>query len=72
MIKMIHPLEVVRKIEKHGSESLTHSERVFVVEVFRAAAITNRPEIMHVKDLIQKAHLEYCLRMSSARGKGKR
>lgn len=69
MIKMIHPFEVVRKIEKYGSESLTHSERVFVVEVFRAAALTQRPEVMHVKDLIQKAHLEYCLKLSNSKGR---
>jgi hypothetical protein len=62
-------MDVVRKIERFGSESLTHSERVFVVEVFRAAAFTQRKEVMEVKDLIQKAHLEYCLSLASKKRK---
>jgi hypothetical protein len=65
MVVMLDPLSIVRKIESYGSESLNHSERVFVVEVFRAAALTQRPEVMHVKDLIQKAHLEYCLKLTN-------
>ena len=66
---MISPTHVIKKIEEHGSESLTYVERVFVVEVFRAAAFTNRPEVKEVKDLIQKAHLEYCLRLTSKGGR---
>lgn len=69
MVQMLNPLDVIRKIERQGSESLTYAERVFVVEVFRAAAITQRPEVLEVKDLIQKAHLEYCLKLSNQKGR---
>ncbi len=69
MIQMLNPMDIVRKIERLGSESLNHSERVFVVEVFRAAALTQRKEVMEVKDLIQKAHLEYCLSLTSKKRK---
>ena len=72
MSTMISPTEIIRKIERYGSESLTHVERVFVVEVFRAAAFTNRPEVVEVKDLIQKAHLEYCLKISNKKQRGNR
>ena len=68
MVSMLNPMDVIRKIERQGSDSLNYSERVFVVEVFRAAALTQRPEVMEVKDLIQKAHLEYCLKLSNSKG----
>jgi len=71
MTVMLNPMDVIRKIERLGSDSLNYQERVFVVEVFRAAAITQRPEIMEVKDLIQKAHLEYCLKLSNKKGRAK-
>jgi len=70
-MQMITPTEIIRKIEQYGSESLNYGERVFVVEVFRAAAFTDRQEVHEVKQLIQKAHLEYCLRLSSKKGKGR-
>jgi len=57
---MIDPNDVIAKIAERGSESLSHTERVFVVEVFRAAAVSDRLEIQQVKQLIQAAHLEYC------------
>jgi hypothetical protein len=66
---MITPTEIIRKIEQQGSDSLNYGERVFVVEVFRAAAFTDRQEVHEVKQLIQKAHLEYCLRLSSKGGR---
>ena len=69
MHSMISPSDIIRKIEQYGSESLNYGERVFVVEVFRAAAFTDRQEVHEVKQLIQKAHLEYCLRLSSKKGK---
>lgn len=62
---MITPSQVVNKIEKYGSESLTDSERIFVVNIFRAAAISARPEYSEIKNRIQKAHLEYCLNMGN-------
>ena len=68
-MQMITPTEIIRKIEQQGSDSLSYIERVFVVEVFRAAAFTDRQEVHEVKQLIQKAHLEYCLRLSSKKGK---
>jgi len=68
-MNVITPTQVIRKIEQYGSDSLNYGERVFVVEVFRAAAVTDRKEVHEVKDLIQKAHLEYCLRLSSKKGK---
>lgn len=71
MVQMLNPMDVIRKIERQGSDSLNYSERVFVVEVFRAAALTQRPEVMEVKDLIQKAHLEYCLKLSNSKGKSR-
>jgi hypothetical protein len=69
MLYMITPGQVINKIRKHGSESLNHSERVFVVEVFRAAALTGRKELLMVKHDIQKAHLEYCLSLTEAQKK---
>jgi len=68
-MQVITPTQVIKKIEQYGSDSLNYGERVFVVEVFRAAAVTDRKEIHEVKDLIQKAHLEYCLRLNSKKGK---
>lgn len=64
MRAMITPDGVVKKIKHYGSESLNYAERVFVVEVFRAAAVSSRPEIQEVKEMIQKAHLEYCWSMT--------
>ena len=69
MVSMLNPMDVIRKIERLGSESLNYAERVFVVEVFRAAAFTQRPEVMEAKDLIQKAHLGYCLKLSNSKGR---
>jgi len=66
---MITPDQVIRKISKHGCESLNSNERVFVVEVFRAAALTGRKEVVMVKHDIQRAHLEYCLSLTGAQKK---
>ena len=68
MNQMITPIEVVMKIAKHGSDSLTYAERIFVVEVFRAATLTNRPEAIEIKHRIQQAHLEYCLSLNKKGG----
>jgi len=65
---MVTPIEVIMKIAKHGSDSLTYAERVFVVEIFRAAALTNRPEVAEIKHRIQQAHLEYCLSLTKKGG----
>ena len=63
-MKMISPLDVIMKIARHGSESLNHAERVFVVEIFRAAALTNRKDVADIKNRIQQAHLEYCMTLT--------
>lgn len=65
---MIRPLDVIMKIARHGSDSLTHAERVFVVEVFRAAVFTSRKEVLDIKHRIQQAHLEYCLKLRYSGG----
>jgi len=65
---MVTPIEVIYKIAQHGSDSLTYAERVFVVEVFRAAAMTDRPEVKEIKHRIQQAHLEYCLKLNKRGG----
>lgn len=65
---MVTPIEVIMKIAKHGSDSLTYAERIFVVEIFRAAAMTNRPEVHEIKQRIQQAHLEYCLKLNGIGG----
>ncbi len=64
MNNMITPIEVIMKIARYGSESLTHAERVFVVEIFRAAALTNRKDVADIKNRIQQAHLEYCMSLT--------
>lgn len=61
--------DLLIKIEANGSLSLTPSERTFIVEVFRAAALTNNPNILAVRRMIQEAHLEYCLALSNKKGK---
>jgi hypothetical protein len=63
MMIMITPLDVIMKIARHGSDSLTHAERVFVVEIFRAAVFTSRKDVLDIKHRIQQAHLEYCLKL---------
>ncbi len=68
MKQMITPIDVVMKIARHGSDSLTYAERIFVVEIFRAAAMTNRPEVLKIKHRIQQAHLEYCLSLNKKGG----
>jgi len=68
MMNRITPLDVIMKIARHGSDSLTHAERVFVVEVFRAAVFTSRKDVLDIKHRIQQAHLEYCLKLKSKGG----
>jgi hypothetical protein len=70
-MKMITVEDLLVKIESNGSLSLTPGERTFIVEVFRAAALTNNPNILAVKRMIQEAHLEYCLSLSNKKGKRK-
>lgn len=67
---MITVEDLLIKIEALGTTSLSQSERTFIVEVFRAAALTENPNVMAVKRMIQEAHLEYCLGLKSKRKRG--
>ena len=66
---MITVEDLLIKIEANGTASLTMAERTFVVEVFRAAAMTNNPNVVAVKRMIQAAHLEHCLGLTSRKTK---
>jgi hypothetical protein len=69
---MITVEDLLIKIEANGTTSLTMSERTFIVEVFRAAAMTNNPNVVAVKRMIQEAHLEHCLGLKPPRKTNKR
>jgi hypothetical protein len=57
---------IIEKIKRRGSESLTDQERMMVVEIFRAAAMTREKRIVEAKEAIQKAHLSYCWRLTAS------
>jgi hypothetical protein len=62
-----HPPEIgriIEKIKRRGSDSLTPTERMMVVEIFRAAAMTGQKHILAIKEDIQRAHLFYCWRLT--------
>jgi hypothetical protein len=59
--------KILEKIKRRGHESLTGNERMFVVEIFRAAAMTNDPKILRLRDEISAAHLEFCFRLPTTR-----
>ncbi len=67
---MITVEDLLIKIEALGTTSLNNAERTFIVEVFRAAAVTVNPNVMAVKRMIQEAHLEHCLGLRSKRKRG--
>lgn len=54
---------ILAKIKYGGSDALSTAERLAVVEIFRAAAITADKRIIKLKDEITCAHLEYCYRL---------
>ena len=54
---------ILEKIRRGGSPALDPQERVFVVELFRAAAMTNDPRALKLRDEISAAHLEFCFRL---------
>lgn len=68
MSTMNTPIDIVMKIARHGPDSLTYAERIFVVDIFRVAAMTNRPEALKIKHRIQQAYLEYCLSLNKKGG----
>jgi hypothetical protein len=62
-----HPPEIgriIEKIRRRGSNSLTDVERLMVVQIFRAAAMTGQKHLIAIKEDIQRAHLSYCWRMT--------
>jgi hypothetical protein len=54
---------ILEKIRRGGSRALSEQERVAVVEIFRASAITNDKRVTKLRDEISTAHLEYCFRL---------
>ena len=56
---------ILEKVRRGGSNALLQNERVFVVELFRAAAMTQDPKILRLRDEISAAHLEFCFRLPS-------
>jgi hypothetical protein len=60
---------LVEQIKQHGSDSLTEMQRMLVVEIFRAAAMTTEPRVMWVRKKIQEAHLDYCFRLPALKRK---
>ena len=62
-----HPPEIgriIEKIRRRGSNSLTDVERLMVVEIFRAAAMTGQKHLIAIKEDIQRAHLSYCWKLT--------
>jgi len=54
---------ILEKIRRGGSNALSPNERVLIVELFRAAAITRDTRVLRLRDEIQTAHLEFCFRL---------
>jgi hypothetical protein len=58
---------ILEKIRRGGSPALAPQERVLVVEIFRAAAMTNDPRAIKLRDEISAAHLEFCFRLPTTK-----
>jgi hypothetical protein len=56
--------KILEKIKRRGSLSLSDTEKMFVTEVFRLAAMHRDPKVVKVRNEIQQAHLEYCWGMT--------
>jgi hypothetical protein len=54
---------ILEKIRRGGSPALNEGERIFIVEIFRACAMTNDPRARKLRDEISAAHLEFCFRL---------
>jgi hypothetical protein len=54
---------LVETIRQRGSDALDEMQRILVVQIFRAAAMTNDPRVFFVRQKIQEAHLDYCFRL---------
>jgi hypothetical protein len=55
--------KLVETIRQHGSDALDEMQRILVVQIFRAAAMTNDPRVFFIRQKIQEAHLDYCFRL---------
>jgi hypothetical protein len=55
--------KLVETIRQHGSDALDEMQRILVVQIFRAASMTNDPRVFFVRQKIQEAHLDYCFRL---------
>ena len=58
---------VIDTIKNYGSDSLDEMQRMLVVQIFRVAAMTTEPRVIHIRNKIQEAHLEYCFRLPTKR-----
>jgi hypothetical protein len=54
---------LVETIRQRGSDALDEMQRILVVQIFRAAAMTAEPRVNFVRQKIQEAHLDYCFRL---------
>ena len=54
---------LVEIIRQRGSDALDEMQRILVVQIFRAAAMTAEPRVNFIRQKIQEAHLDYCFRM---------
>ena len=54
---------ILEKIRRGGSPAISPQERIFVVELFRAAAMTQDSRVLKMRDEISAAHLEFCFRL---------
>lgn len=60
---------LIEQIRRYGSDSLDDIQRMLIVQVFRAAALTTEPRIIFIRNKIQEAHLEYCFRLPTVNRK---
>jgi hypothetical protein len=60
---------LIEQIRQHGSDSLNDMQRMLVVQIFRTAAMTTEPRVVHIRNKIQEAHLEYCFKLPALRRK---
>jgi hypothetical protein len=58
---------LIEQIRQHGSDSLNEMQRMLVVQIFRTAAMTTERRVVHIRNKIQEAHLEYCFRLPARR-----
>lgn len=58
---------IINQIRKYGSDSLDDFQKMMVVQIFKAAAMTQEQRVVFVRDKIQEAHLEYCFNLPARR-----